>query len=95
MSLNQSGSLPDDVNDVSKNFSAKVYPNPATDLLFIELNDDHIHTVSLMDMSGKILSVYKTDNRKLSVPTMHLANGMYLLQFDNGSQKQTIRFLKQ
>ncbi len=87
--------LPNSINNIAQNFSAKVYPNPASDQLFIELKDAGIIAVSLIDMTGKILSVHKPAHEKLTIPVTHLPNGMYVLQFDNGSQKQSVRFLKQ
>jgi len=86
---------PDHVNDAKHKFSAKVYPNPATDQLFVELNEDGINAVSLMDMSGRVLKVYQDVRENLSISVSELSKGMYLLQFDNGSQKQSVRFLKQ
>jgi len=86
---------PNVVGRVSTSFAAKVYPNPATDKLFIELKEAGEVAVTLMDMSGRILSTYKGNNEKLTITTDHLSKGMYLLQFDNGTQKQSVRFLKQ
>jgi len=82
------------VNDPAGNAAAKVYPNPATDRLFVEQNDARISSVALMDMSGKILGTYPAAAR-LEVATSHLPSGMYVLQFDNGKQKQSVRFIKQ
>ncbi len=83
------------INDVPQNIVAKVYPNPATDKVFVELYDTNITAVSLFDMSGRILGVFKTGDSVLSVPVSHLAKGIYLLQVDNGNQKQSVRFIKQ
>jgi hypothetical protein len=83
------------VDNLSAKSDVKIYPNPATDHIFIELKNPNGTDISLLTSTGRILCSYSTDNEKVSIPVAHLPNGIYFLQLNNGAQKQTVRFLKQ
>jgi hypothetical protein len=75
--------------------AARVYPNPATEQLFIELADRNIQTARIFDLSGKLIASYEMTGRKNSIPVSGLNSGAYILLLDNGAQKAAVRFVKQ
>lgn len=82
-----------DVHDATKSV-AKVYPNPATETLFVEMNDDAVKNILVLDAQGKMLQdvVVKNDRTEISVAT--LPSGTYFLSWTNGSQKASVKFVK-
>ena len=83
------------VDDAPSSITAKVYPNPASEVLYIETTVEDISTASLFDLTGKLLQQFEINNRKYAIPTSGLTPGTYLLRLSSGTKKATIRFIKQ
>jgi hypothetical protein len=83
------------VETIGNTSTVKVFPNPATDFIVVDAGEAKLQSITLMDVSGKVLSSYKGVNEKLSIPLGQLPNGVYFLRLNNGAQKQTVRFIKQ
>lgn len=74
---------------------AKVYPNPATDRLFVEVNDAAIRHASVTDLTGKVIATETVLGNRLSFNTATFASGIYLLKLEGPSGSATVRFVKQ
>jgi|GEM_PF-1291863 len=72
----------------------KLYPNPATTELNIELTGDN-STVSIYTMDGKLLhhQTYNAGVSTINIATF--AHGIYVIKVQNGNNVQTSRFEKQ
>lgn len=73
----------------------KVYPNPVADELSIELKGNtKISDFKIVNLQGQVVSqgslIVKT-----KIPTSNLAPGFYLLQFENGKNLESIKFIKE
>lgn len=77
-------------------WSAKVYPNPAGQTLFVELPEGELTRLSLSDTRGALLRSAESKGGRVSFDLAALPAGMYLLQLEN-RQGQHIaqRILKQ
>ncbi|MBL7719836.1 MAG: T9SS type A sorting domain-containing protein [Flavipsychrobacter sp.] len=69
-----------------RNMDIRVYPNPVTDVLQLELGSTHdIYTLSITDMIGK--SVYTgtiaAKDSRAEIPMAHLPAGIYLLKLND------------
>jgi len=73
---------------------AKIYPNPATDVLFVELNDPQIKMLSVSDALGKTIISLDNPGAQVRIPTGTLSPGHYYLRFTNGTQQGYCRFIK-
>ncbi|MCG8702456.1 MAG: T9SS type A sorting domain-containing protein [Bacteroidales bacterium] len=77
--------------------SFKVYPNPATTSVNVDLNDfSDVQSVSIVSLSGTIVkTVNEINSNKINVSTSDLSTGLYFVRVetDNGVsiQKVTIR----
>lgn len=72
--------------------SVAVYPNPATD--FIQVESGENLTVSLSDITGKVLQQMTIDGRG-TIAVSQLEHGVYFLRFKNDNGKQWVsRILK-
>lgn len=76
-------------------FAAKIYPNPALAELNVETPDNAVKTITVTDMTGKVLETYHINDKLTKIATAHLPSGMYLLQLSNGKQTAAQRFIKQ
>jgi hypothetical protein len=74
---------------------AKVYPNPATNMLHVSINDKTIQQLMVTDMSGKMINTIKVDNAEMTINTAGLATGAYILQLQGAGNVASVRFVKQ
>lgn len=78
-----------------------VYPNPAQNQLFVQLNTtqtevwDELHTAQIIDFSGKIISLQNIRNEK-SIDVKNLLQGIYILRIFNAKNEPiyTAKFVK-
>ena len=86
-----------DNHPIAKNSSIKIYPNPVSDILKIEIDNDLIiSSYSIIDKLGKVL--VKTDasinqNQK-QIDISNLSNGFYFLKLKSGNQEIIKKFIK-
>lgn len=84
------------VNEAIKNkLQVSVYPNPATENLFVEL-DSKIKTVqiNISDLSGKSIINTKLSNQN-NIDISGLQLGMYMLTVSTEKGSETVKFIKQ
>ncbi len=80
----------------------KVYPNPATDRVNVEVyfsNSTSNASIQLMDMSGRVVQVVETEvvsgSNTMSLDIQNLSTGMYtVLVYENGSLIHTNKLKK-
>jgi len=73
--------------------SAKVYPNPVSDVLHIETNED-IKSIDIFDYNGRLLKTVSEDKNKSSVSLSELASGNYTAKITTQKSSQIIKFIK-
>jgi hypothetical protein len=73
------------------------YPNPASQMLNIlgSNTTQRVHNIEILSVEGRLLMQQKPTNDVPQVDVSVLPLGMYLCKITNGSQQQTIKFLKQ
>lgn len=70
----------------------KLYPNPASDELFISLEKDRIEKILIYSISGKkVLEVINIEN---SIDVSPLANGMYFVEIISSEGRSVEKFVK-
>ena len=72
-----------------------LYPNPASDILFVELlNGDENASVQIMSIDGKlVLTEQIASDGANSVDIAHLANGIYTVIVNTESSRQAFRLI--
>jgi photosystem II stability/assembly factor-like uncharacterized protein len=70
------------------NFIVFIYPNPVTDMLYIQSESDEIFNVSITNICGKIVYTAYTNDRSIDVS--QLSPGMYFIKIQN----TVMRFVK-
>lgn len=90
---------PVDVASVVPASGIKVFPNPTTDVLHVELADVAFnnYSYSIIDINGKRISAghVPRSTTEVNIPIQELARGIYFLRIANGSEITTIPFAKQ
>ncbi|XZF15331.1 DUF4465 domain-containing protein [Chitinophagaceae bacterium MMS25-I14] len=75
--------------------AAKVYPNPATDKLYIEAAANSIQQVTVYGLDGRMIFTQPVTEEKVTLNTVSLVPGAYLLQLNGADVHATVRFVKQ
>lgn len=61
----------------------KVFPNPASDIVNIEMTASGQKIVSIVSSDGKIVKEMETNQQKVGIPLSGLANGVYQIRIEN------------
>lgn len=77
-------------------FCVTIYPNPVTDLLYIDFPYASAETyITVTDVMGRRMGMNEMLSAGKALHTAHLPKGTYILHLISGSQKETIKFVKQ
>jgi hypothetical protein len=88
------------VDDVSLNYTTihvaesialpwTIFPNPASDLLHIQLKSSAAIEIDLLDTHGRVVLSMKTAGNMTSIDTSQLSNGVYALRIKDGITVET------
>jgi gingipain R len=73
-----------------------VYPNPTKDqLTIVNLTQTFGSVIEILDITGKVIGTFISDELTLSIPVNHLAKGSYHLVITVSGTKQVERFIKE
>jgi plastocyanin len=85
-------------NKKLQELTTKMYPNPATDRIFIEtgeVNGSEIY-VSIFDITGKLKQqVLKPSESKIELDIRNLSNGLYFVELKSNNKKSLLKLVKQ
>ncbi len=73
----------DDLNGVSR---LNIYPNPAQELVYVELPNKGISEVKLLDASGRLIQLQTTNSALTIIQRNALPAGFYLVEVLNGGK---------
>ena len=75
--------------------SVNIYPVPASDILYVAANAE-MESISLLDFTGQIKGVYKTDSYKGEISTKNITPGYYIIKIKTrtGIISKTIQIIK-
>jgi hypothetical protein len=83
------------VQQYSNNFAFNVYPNPASDLLFLDFKMEPISaSVELLDITGRGLSSQDVKDLHNQISIGELASGFYFIRIQQGTKTITRKFVK-
>jgi hypothetical protein len=87
------------LKEEGKNLFGKIYPNPATNQLTIELKDaaKESCTISIYSITGQALKklAIKHAQETINVPVSDLSAGMYILEIEAAEGKERVKIIKE
>nr|WP_317633159.1 T9SS type A sorting domain-containing protein [uncultured Flavobacterium sp.] len=83
-------------NQTFENNSFSIYPNPTSDILFINHSENaRIEQIEIYDVNGRlVLQPVVSDVSNAQINVNQLANGMYVLKIKTANQVQNFKFIK-
>lgn len=87
--------LTSSVESINTRLKVNVYPNPCSDILNVEFDSKLIQEISLMDLSGRELVAFHSDNigAKL-IDLSSFKSGIYILTISSKEEKRSIKIVK-
>ncbi|WP_415325496.1 T9SS type A sorting domain-containing protein [Chryseobacterium sp. MMS23-Vi53] len=73
--------------------TAKIYPNPVSDILNIE-DQSTIESVEIYDAGGKLTKTISSKGKNIAVKLSDLIPGVYTAKVKNDKDSQTVKFIK-
>lgn len=80
------------ISDIN-NYEFAYYPNPVKDVLNI-IATKSIQTVSVYDLSGKLVYAQNTNNKNAQINIAHLAPGVYVVKTESAGDTKTFKIVK-
>ena len=77
------------VNEVEDNLGLRVFPNPANEVINISLNKEVSATLTLLDVSGKVVRTQAINGISTSINTASLNSGVYFVTINDGTSVST------
>ncbi len=74
--------------------AVKIYPNPATDMLYVEVADNSVQQIAVADVTGKVIANYTVTQKQTAINTSSLPAGMYVLQLAGNGKTASAKFIK-
>ncbi|MBK6329707.1 MAG: SBBP repeat-containing protein [Bacteroidetes bacterium] len=75
--------------------NTKVFPNPANEILYLQLPDNFENvSVRMLDCTGRILVQKNTTTTFMEIPLTELSKGLYYIELSTAKQKATFKFSK-
>ena len=75
--------------------AARVYPNPATNMLYVDIFDNTMQKAEIIDVTGNIINEYNVMLNKIEINTSTLQPGVYILQLQGNGKNANLRFVKE
>lgn len=73
-----------------------VYPNPANDVLNIEIHSGEINAVEIFDITGALVkSISNTNGNLVKINTGEIPSGMYFVRVKSGNEISVMKFTKE
>lgn len=76
-------------------FLLNVSPNPAQEKLFVNLSEEGSYKIYIEDLQGRFIKEVHASGIFTDVSISELEKGMYIITADNGTTRQTRKFIKQ
>lgn len=86
---------PNGIENIPINAIMSIYPNPASDILNIEFQDNHnMHIIEIYDVQGRLMQKKSFVLPIVSVDIQHLKSGLYIIKAGNENFTSSIKFIK-
>jgi len=72
----------------------EIYPNPANNVLTVNLNNYKNAQIQVIDITGKIVLIINTTQTKNALDVSSLTKGVYFIKITSNSQSTTKQFVK-
>lgn len=83
------------ITNIEDDNSIVIYPNPATDQLFISISDYQNTTMEIFNIQGQLCHTQTLQSDNTEINIAHLQNGLYLLKIKSQAKVEVRKFIKE
>ena len=80
------------VENSTKDF--KVFPNPASNTLFIDTTENQINKIEIFDLQGRLLKTIQENKDKYQIDISNFSSATYLVKLSTEKGSQTVKVIK-
>ena len=81
-------------NDFSFKNNFKIFPNPSSDILFIENFEKQILKIDFFDLQGRIIKTINENKNEYQIDISNLQATTYIIKLSTETGSETVRFIK-
>ena len=81
-------------NDFSFKNNFKIFPNPSSDILFIENFEKQILKIDFFDLQGRIIKTINENKNEYQIDISNLQATTYIIKLLTETGSETVRFIK-
>jgi hypothetical protein len=81
------------INSLDAN-TLSVFPNPASDLLWVRANSNTIQQITLYNLTGTVVDRFTCNDNVVSIPIENLPQGQYIVEAQHSTGSQRSMFIK-
>jgi hypothetical protein len=81
--------VPTGIDDLTGHYDIKIYPNPASEKLYISALNVEVDEVQIFDVQGKLLLKSGVDGNKITVDISGLSSGLYMVRITSSTEIYT------
>ena len=78
------------ISEIENSPSFKLYPNPATNQLTIELTNNYSERILIHDISGRLVKSIQSNSQSTTINISELEGGLYLVSLDGVGIKEKL-----
>lgn len=81
-------------NNFSFNNKVKIFPNPSSNILFIDNIEKQIQKIEIFDLQGRMIKTINENSDKYQIDISNLLSTTYLIKLSTETGSETVRFIK-
>lgn len=81
-------------NDFSFNIKVIIFPNPSSNILFIDNIEKQIQKIELFDLQGRLLKTINENNDKYKIDISNFTSATYLVKLSTEKGNQIVKIVK-
>lgn len=80
--------------DFSLKNNFKIFPNPSSNILFIDNFENQIKKIEFFDLQGRMVKTILVNNEKYQIDISNLLSGTYIVKLSTETENQIVKFVK-
>ena len=83
------------ITEQNVNQNAEIYPNPASDIIYLKTPNSNLCNVEIMNINGQVVSKSGNTNIEKGIKINNLNSGIYFVRLTNDKKMTVYKFIKQ
>ena len=81
------------IKPINPNNTLSIFPNPATDKVYIHMPDEHAYHLEIYDINSKLIFQKDIDKKVFDLDVSHYSSGIYILKIHNNDNSYSTKLI--